>query len=484
LGNYILAIDIGTTSTKGLAVASGGKVLSIHQEYYPTHYPHPGHAEQNPEEIWQAVISVIRKVSSEALTSGKLTGLSFSCAMHSVMAVSLNGEALSSLIIWADSRSTREAKALKNSAAGKLLHQQTGTPIHPMSPLCKLLWWKRSDQQFNTAHKFISIKEFVIYRLTGEFVVDYSVASASGLFNIHSRTWHTEALTLAGITDKQLSQPVSPYYTLSLLKEAREILSLPDVPLVMGASDGCLAQLGSHALGDHDLTISIGTSAAVRRAVKEVKEDVHNRLFNYLLDEAVFVSGGASNNGTAVVDWFNQSLGTPHQPLDSFVKEALTSPAGCEGLLALPYLSGERAPIYNPEARGVFFGVSMRHRQEHFKRAILESICFEIVSLIDSVEEVHGASKKIIVSGGFTHAPGWVQLLSDITGRELQVTEMNDASTLGAAMMGFKALGIAYRKSKADVKVVQPEMAHAAIYKKNSEKFGLLYSQLLPLFGD
>jgi gluconokinase len=464
-------------------VSAEGSVAGSHQVFYPTHYPAPGFAEQNPDEIYEAVMAVLKKISSETRRTHKIRGIALSSAMHSIMAVSLNGEALSPLIIWADTRSTLEARALKNSSLSKILHQQTGTPIHPMSPFCKLLWWKRSDKKLNKAHKFISIKEYILFQLTSEFVVDYSIASASGLFHLHNRQWHPEALAITGITDKQLSQPVSPLYTLTLLPVVSKSLSLTDVPLIVGASDGCLAQLGSGAMGETDLTITIGTSAAVRRAVKEIKEDPQQRLFNYWLDDEMLVSGGASNNGTAAIDWYVRAFRQSHLTLPDFVKEALTAPPGCEGLIALPYLSGERAPVYNAEARGVFFGISVRHEDPHFKRALLEGICFEIVSLIESVESVHGTSGKIFISGGFTHAPAWVQLLSDISGRTLWQGEWSDASSIGAAILGFRALRVPHQTDHHKTFEIKPQPQNFSLYQGAYKKFGRIYEQLNPLFG-
>jgi gluconokinase len=403
LNPYILAIDIGTTSTKGLAVSSTGEVFASHQIYYPTSYPQSNFAEQDPQLIYNAVVEVISKVFQQVSGNHQIKGISLSSAMHSILAVNADAEPLTPLIIWADTRSTPQASVLRNSPLGKELHHQTGAPIHPMSPLCKLMWWKENNPELiRTAHKFISIKEFVVHRICGEYVVDFSIASASGLFDILSLQWHKEVFQLTGVRAEQLSKPVNATFTCTIKQEIQKKFSIPDVPVVMGASDGCLAQLGSGAMNKGDLTITIGTSAAVRRVSKRNLEDPQLRLFNYPLDEKTLISGGASNNGTVIIDWFNREFNSTSQNLREFVMDTTSIAPGSDGLIALPYLQGERAPIYNPQARGVFFGVSMRHTPAHFKKALLEGVCFEIFSIVKSVEEVHGPSYKIFVSGGFT----------------------------------------------------------------------------------
>lgn len=483
MNSLILAIDIGTTSTKGLAVSADGKVVASHQHFYPTFYPQAGFAEQDPLQIYQAVLEVITKVITQIPNEYALKGLSFSSAMHSIMAVDSNGKPITPLVIWADTRSTPQAKALRSSALGKALHHETGAPVHPMSPLCKLIWWKENHPDLiRSAHRFISMKEFVIHQLCGEYVVDYSIASASGLFNINTLQWHKEIFPLTGLKEEQLSKPVNATFTCPITPEMQERLSLPNIPVVMGASDGCLAQLGSGAMNKEDLTITIGTSAAVRRVSKKNLEDSQLRLFNYPLDDKILISGGASNNGTVIIDWFNREFDSVSQNLKEFVEDTDIIPAGSDGLIALPYLQGERAPIYNPEARGVFFGVSVRHTPQHFKKALLEGICFEILSIVRSVEAVHGPSDKIFVSGGFTYSSAWVQLLSHVLGRELIQSEVNDASAIGAAMVGFEALGISFQHQAGERKLFMPDSALSQRYHQQFEVFELLYKQVESLF--
>ncbi|HZX75118.1 MAG TPA: gluconokinase, partial [Cyclobacteriaceae bacterium] len=437
---YVLAVDIGTTSVKALAVLPDGQTLNSFQVPYPTHYPHPGFAEQDPNEIYQAFLKAIQHVLLETKEGAPLA-LSFSSALHSLVAIDKNENPITPLIIWADTRSSTQAAALKNRALGKHIYELTGTPIHPMSPLSKLLWMKEKQPDvFSSALKFISIKEFVIARLTGEYVVDYSVASATGLFDSHTLTWSKDVLDLLDLDPGKLSKPVSPFYTIQNLSSEGVSQLKTQVPIVMGGGDGCLANLGSGAMHPGDVSITIGTSGAVRMTSSEFKYDDKSRIFNYRLDENTFVVGGATNNGAMLLSWFTENFEKKKTDSSAFIEDAFS--VNSERLIFLPYVLGERSPMYDPEARGVFFGVSISHTRSHFKRALLEGICFELKSILDALEETVSPALNIIASGGFIQSAQWVQLLCDILGKPITIDSQNDASSMGAAIQGFQAMGI------------------------------------------
>lgn len=482
---FVLAIDIGTTSTKVLAVSAVGQVLKSHQCFYPTHYSKPGFAEQDPKQILNAVLEGISATMKDIGADYQIAATCFSSAMHSLMAIDMGGEPLTPLIIWADTRSSEQAARLRNTVTGKKLHDQTGTAIHPMSPLCKLLWWKEHEPKlFQNAYKFISIKDYVIFHLSGEYLIDYSLASATGLFDIESLRWSEAALGLIGISTERLSKPVSIYNKVLIKPDLRSIpSSLLEVPLFLGASDGCLSQLGSNAMDQGALTITVGTSGAVRRVGNKETKDPERKLFRYLLDEDTLIIGGATNNGTVILDWFAREFFSTPMSLSELTKLASQIPAGSEGLIALPFLQGERAPMYNPDARGVFFNVSLRHTRAHFIKALMEGVCFELRSIVKSVEAACGPSKKVLVSGGFTHAPEWVQVLSNILGKELIVSGTHDASAMGAAQVAFQALSLSFQSNQSHQFTFIPDDSLQELYSSKFGAFESLYAQLESQFG-
>lgn len=475
--SFVLTIDIGTTSAKVLIVSDTGKVVSSAQEFYPTEFPQPGFAVQDPDVVVNGIIKIIRAAVDQftssphhhITTSPRIDAIGVSSAMHSLMAIDSNGVPLTPLILWSDMRSAAQARQLQRSAIGKEIYNATGTPIHPMSPLCKLMWMQQNDAGLAAkAWKFLSIKEYLFHVLCGQFHVDYSVASSTGLFDVHKLNWSEPALKTAGISIGKLADCVSPYNnTLRLKKDIAATLGLgADIPVVPGASDGCLAHLGSNAMTKGRLSLTIGTSGAVRMASKTYSPDPHQRIFNYRLDEEMFISGGATNNGTVLLNWFCKNFySSKTVDIVEFGKTTATTEAGANGLVFLPYVFGERAPHYNPDLRGVFFGLAQHHTQAHLMRALLEGICLEIRSIVESVEQSIDTAKEVYASGGFVRSADWLQIMANVLQKKITLHDVNDASSLGAAMMAFKSLGVTATFDGADHKMIfEPDMALGPLY--------------------
>lgn len=483
---YLLGTDIGTGSVKTVAVDFSGKILGSSQYYYPTQSPQPGYSEQEPNEVHAAFNQSIKEIVSKM--EGPPAVVSLSSAMHGLMAVKDNGDPLTKLMLWSDSRSRAIADRIKNSPQGKSIYEATGTPVHSMSPLCKIIWLKEQmPDVFEKAHKFISIKEYIWYQLFGEFEIDHSLASATGLFNLSDLRWNEESLALAGITKERLSQPVPTNYIRSGIAEstASSLLVPASAGFCIGASDGCLANLGTNSLQPGTAAVTIGTSGAVRVARTAPLKDYTSMCFNYLLDENTFISGGPVNNGGSTVQWllkhFLLQPEVKEENYDSLFERMEKVPAGCEGLVFLPYINGERAPVWDEESCGVFFGIRPHHHQDHFLRAALEGICLALKDVLSLVERPDRPVDQIHASGGFIHAPAWVQLLADITGKKVCIQQTEDASAIGAAWLALKALNAIPDYASLPQKagsIVQPRKQTASVYEKNYAVFKTLYPAL------
>lgn len=506
---FIIGIDIGTTNTKAVAFTDKGAVLASAGASYTAISEQPGYHELDPVRLLDAVISVLKEVTGDlkeipGTTSGQegLAGISFSAAMHSLIAVDGAGTPLTHAITWADLRSRPYAEALKASAAGKRIYRQTGTPVHAMSPLCKLLWLKdKKPDIFAKAARFISIKEYIWWRLFGKYQVDHSIASATGLFDIYTLDWYKESLDLAGITPGRLSIPVPATHSESaLLPEYGDSLGLPaGLPFIIGGSDGCLANLGSLAVHPGETALTIGTSGAVRMTAAAPQYDPKERIFNYILTDDLYVCGGATNNGGGAVQWFIGQFpgpgGDPTAEASQAAKdkhgrdltaEAGTVEAGCEGLIFLPYLLGERAPIWNANARGVFFGIRSEHEHRHFMRAVIEGISFSLYQVGASLEETIGPIKHIYASGGFIRSKTWLQMIADVFNRRVYVTNVADASAIGAVILGFYALGMIHEPGEATGMIrvhetYEPDEERHRVYMDNFSIYTTLYERLKDL---
>lgn len=489
---YLIGIDIGTTHTKAIALQSDGFVAATAVAGYEPLTSAPGQFELVPATVFEAVLEVWKEVVQQVQTNGagQPEGIAFSSAMHSLIAVDDTGEPLTQCITWADLRSLPQAEKIRASGLAMELYHNTGTPVHPMSPLCKLIWLREEQPViFNQAAKFIGIKEYVMHRLTGNYLIDESIASATGLLNIRTRNWHAPSLALAGIDEKRLSHIVSTgsIHTGIRQEYANYTYTDPTVPLIAGASDGCLANIGSNAMEPGDLSITIGTSGAVRVVTDKPATDEHSRVFNYILDEDYYVCGGPLNNGGILIDWyaehFLQRDIRSEGIMEWIFEQAASVPAGAAGLLFLPYVRGERAPVWDAGARGAFVGLDHRHTQAYALRALIEGINYAVHDIAIAVKETAGAPQQIFVSGGFLKSPQWVQWLADLLGQRLIVTTDADASAMGAAILGWKATGLfselsAARKFFQPVKSYEPDQANHQSLQQYYQVYAELYKQL------
>lgn len=500
---YILAVDIGTTSAKTLVIrGTDGHVMAGHSVEYPMFTPRADVAEQDPDEICEAVTGAVAAVMTKAdIPAEKLLCVSFSSAMHGLIAVDEQGKPLTNLITWADNRAVLTADIIKKEHKGRSIYMRTGTPIHPMSPFVKLVWMKDSMPSIHqNAHKFIGIKEYVMHRWFGQYVVDYSIASATGLFNLNHLEWDKEALALAGITPDRLSTPVSTVHVVEGIEAdiARRMGILPSTPGVVGASDGVLANLGSGAFEHGVWAVSIGTSGAVRAVTRKPLTDPEGRLFCYALKEDFWVVGGAINNGGIMFRWVRDTLATLEaeegrrrgmDPYDYLTQLAASVPAGSGGLIFLPLLAGERAPYWNANARGVYFGLSLAHTKSHMIRAVLEGVMYRIHSVAEALTGLVGEPEEIRASGGFARSEFWRQMLADVMGTTLSVPDAIEASGLGAAQLGLFAMGEVKDFSgihnwvKAGTRHVKQQENHD-VYKRLTPLYQKVYHQLSREFDE
>lgn len=486
--SYYLGVDIGTTSTKAVLFAKSGKVIASDTVFYPLETPNPLVAEQDPEEIFRAVLSSVRKtIRNSDIDTKQLKLVSFSSAMHSLIAVDAIGNLLTQSITWADTRSSKHAKHIKEQLNGHEIYLRTGTPIHAMSPLSKLVWLKEDEPEiFKQAEKFIGIKEFVFNELFGKYVVDHSIASATGLFNLQELDWDAEALAVAGITPTQLSQPVPTTHTTGLAPEHALFMGIPeDVPFIIGASDGVLANLGVDAIEPGVLAVTIGTSGAIRTVTTNPKTDPKGRTFCYALTENHWVVGGPVNNGGIVLRWLRDEFASSEvetakrlgiDPYEVLTKIAGTVNPGADGLLFHPYLTGERAPLWDANARGSFFGLSIHHKKQHMIRSVLEGIVFNLYTVLLAVEELTGEPLRIQASGGFARSDMWRQLLADVFDKPVVIPESFESSCLGAVVLGMYAIG------EIDDFSIVSEMIGQTHTHEPDEASASIYRELLPIY--
>ncbi|MGO2090890.1 gluconokinase [Microbacterium gubbeenense] len=487
--DVVIGIDLGTTATKVVAYQADGAAVAEASSGYPLEEPSPGRAEQDPRLILDAIYRGLRDVVAE-IGADRVRGLSFSSAMHSIMALDSDQEPLTPVLTWADTRAEAEAEMLRQGERGLALHQRTGTPVHPMSPLVKISWFRAHEpDMFGRAAMWVGIKDWILARMTGELVTDHSLASAMGLMDIHRLAWDEEALEIAGITADQLPTLVPTRYVLEgLSPEAASATGIARAtPVVVGAGDGPLANLGVGAVHPGVAACSVGTSGALRIAVDRPAVDSRGGVFCYALTEDRWVIGGAINNGGVVLDWVRSELASGDAGLSTaqLLDEAMTVPAGSGGLVMLPYLLGERAPRWGGVARGAYVGLTRSHRRAHLVRAAVEGVALQLTLVKDAMIEAGFEIGEIRATGGVMKHEMWRQTLASAFGSAIGFPESSEGSGFGAALLGMEALGMIESIDVAADMVpiegtTEPVPADAAVYAELLPVFEELYDVLLP----
>lgn len=489
MSRFMLGVDIGTTSTKTVVFSLDGQVVARYAVEYPLLCTMPGMAEQDPLQIYEAVLtSICGSVEAARADPGEITLLSFSAAMHSIIAIGKDDQPLTNSITWADNRASEWARRIRDGHDGQSIHARTGTPIHPMSPLCKLMWLRYDHPDlFTRAARFAGVKEYVFFRLFGRWLVDHSIASATGLFNLRELRWDQGALALLDIDAGQLSEPVpTTYHVAGLSDDIAARLGLrKDTPFVLGASDGALSNLGVDAIHPGQVAVTIGTSGAMRSVIDQPVSDPSCRTFCYALTQQHWVIGGPVNNGGNIFRWVRDELATAEaaaarragiDPYTALTEIADKAPPGAEGLLFHPYMTGERAPLWNADLRGSFFGLALHHRKEHMIRAALEGVIFNLYTILPVLEKLIGPARCVMATGGFARSALWRQMMADIFNRDVVVPHSVESSCLGAAVLGLFALDMI---ASLDVVsgMVGSTNRHTPI-RKNAAT----YERLLPIF--
>jgi gluconokinase len=453
INDLILAVDIGTSAAKAVLFDADAKQVAIARKHYPIQAPHKGWSEQEPDVVFNGVLAALREITGSLPEGDRIVGVSFSSQLYSILAVNAEGKALTNSLTWSDTRSAQFAHAIRQQPEAPGVYQRTGCPIDSIYPLSKIGWLKENADLAGDA-RFISIKEYVIFRLTGRLMVDWSIASATGLFNVGTYGWDGTALSLLDITPDNLSKLVSPKHVVT--EWNKDVLDftglLAGTPLVIGGGDGPLASIGVGAYDADVLAVNVGTSAAARCVISEARVDPDGRLWTYVVDEGLWVIGGIVSSGGIVYEWFLKNLlsgpettggsASIDQAHDYVERMAAAVPAGAENLIFLPYLGGEQCPAWHPHTRGSFFGLDFRHGKGHLARAALEGITRSIYRVAQSIQSLlEGQFAEVRVTGGLSTSPLWLQIAADMFGLPVGVPESAEGSARGAALLAMVALG-------------------------------------------
>ncbi len=447
---HAIGFDLGTSCLKAVLVDEAGRVMRTVQRSYPLQTPLAGWAEQDPEVWWQALL-VTSRTLLEGLPAPDAVGLSGQ--MHSAVVLGVEGHSLRPAILWNDQRTGRECAEIRERL-GDALAGWTGNRIRAAFTATKILWLRRHHPELYARLRTILLpKDFLRLRLTGTLATDVSDASGTGLFDVHCRRWSLSALEALEIARDWLPEAhESPSLVASVDRAGAAASGLrAGTPVAAGAGDQPAAALGSGAVSPGILSITLGTSAAVQLATTVAVPDPNGvfQTFCHALPGTWQLMAGVLSGGGSL-DWFGRLAGIAGPgtagaadggvDFEQMCRMAEAVPAGAEGLLFLPYLTGEGAPHVDPDARGAWFGLTRRHDHRHLARAVIEGVAFAVRGVVEAAEALAGTAREIRVGGGGSHGRIWLRTLANALGRRVTAVSTRDASARGAALLAMAAI--------------------------------------------
>ncbi len=490
----LLGIDLGTSSAKAALIDPAGKLLAVAAEEYPVDTPFPGWAEQHPDTWYRAVAQTVRQALVQAQTPPEaVAAVGLSGQMHGMAPFDRSGRPLYPAIIWADQRSREQVERLQKEIGVERLGRWTGNPLATGFMLASWTWLCENRPEIARQVRLLLLpKDALRLRLTGETGSEPSDASSTLLFDPAQRRWSAELLEALQI-DPRLLPAIGESAAIAgglLPLPAGDLGLRPGTPVVFGGSDQACQAIGHGVIDPGVVSCTIGTGGQLFAPLLQPRYDPQLRLhlFCHALParwhlEAATLSAGLSLRWLrdAVLDGFDYG---------SLADLAAQAPAGAEGLFFLPYLVGERTPHMDPQARGAFIGLTLRHRKPHLVRALMEGVVFALRQGLDLMESLgngdpQGAPGRIIASGGATRHPLWLQLQADIFNRPIAQAETVEAAAIGAALLAGVGAGIypdvaaACRQAvPSPSRVIFPDPRRAALYAEIYPRFCELYPRL------
>ena len=489
--DYLLGIDIGTSGTKGVLMDREGKIYARAGREYSIDIPQPGWAEQNPKMWWEATIQVIREIIKESKVNPKqVRGIGLSGQMHGTVFLDKNLQPFRPAIIWADQRSSSQCEFIYQKIGKERLAELTGNPIATGFMGSTLLWMKENQpEEFNQIYKVILAKDYIRYKLTGNLGAEVTDASSSLLLDIKRRCWSEELLDILGLPFKILpervheSQEVAGYL---LAEVARYSGLLEGIPVVYGGGDQSMQAVGNGVIKPRILSSTIGTGGQLFITLDKFTYDPKLRIhtFCHALPDTYHLQGAILSAGLSL-KWLRENILHTSDSYPIFDEEVDKIKVGSEGIIFLPYLLGERSPYMNPEAKGVFFGLSLKHHRAHLVRAVMEGVVFALRDCLEVFKELGIKIEQVIASGGGAKSRVWRQIQADILNEEISMTQSIEPAAMGAAILAGIGVGIYKDVEDGCRKVVKlkeektrPIPENVDIYNKQFEIYKSLYQDL------
>jgi len=501
--SYLLGIDVGTTSLKCVLFDQKGKALASYGSEYEVSMPQPEFMEVDVEDYWKAFKKSLKAVLNESkVNPNEISGVGVSSQGETFVVLDKNGKPLRRAIVWLDNRSKEEAHLIKDEFGVNKVYEVTGqNDVVPTWPATKILWLKRNEPEvFKRAHKYLLLEDYIIYRLTGEYVTDYSVVSSSLLFDISRRKWWSEILNFIGLSEDQLPElkPSGVQVGNVALEVAEETGLSKNTIVSTGAYDHAAEAVGVGNIESGIVTETTGGALAIVATVDRIILDPLYRFpcHHHAVEGKYFLQPWCPTAGV-ILKWYRDNFGLLEieaankigiDPYELLTLEASKSPPGSEELILLPFFAGAASPEPNPNAKGVLFGLTLHHRKSHFIRAIMESIAYLLRSNIEVLEERGIKVREVRSIGGGARSRLWNQIKADVLQRPILTVHTEENAALGVAILAGLATGVFNSLEYAVKSMVSikekfiPLMVNKSLYERLYKTYVELYKRLKELF--
>lgn len=495
---YLIAHDLGTSGNKASLFSTEGELICSHTESYDVNFFGANCAEQNPEDWLDAVKVATRKII-KGIDPHDILAVSFSSQMQACVAVDANGKKLREAIIWADMRAQKQAKELEEKIGYDRMYEITGHRVSASYSIEKLMWIKENEPNIYTStHKMLLAKDYIICKMTGEFVTDYSEASGTNALDLTNLCWSEEIIDAAGIDRNKMPELHNSTDVIGTIFPhiAEELGLCPTTAVVCGGGDGPCSALGAGCIEYGKLFMTLGTSAWIGGTTKEKFLDDEKVVFCFAhvipglyMPCATMQAAGSSyayiKDALCGEEQLHLDEGTSiYERMNQLVSQ---SPAGAKGLIFLPYMLGERSPRWNPDTSGSFVGIKMEHEKKDYLRAVLEGVAFNMELILKAYRKTFHVEDMILTGGG-ARGDEFVQILANVLDVELQrLDKVETATSIAAAVIAgvgvgaFESFDDIHRFIKVETTIIAQENAKT-IYEKQKKLFDLAYHCMLPFY--
>lgn len=490
---YFLGIDVSTTSSKALIMDGSGKVIAVGSSPHTLQTPRPLWSEQDPQEWWNAVCISIRSAIEKAGIKGEsITAIGLTGQMHGLVLLDDAGNVLRPAILWNDQRTQTQCDEIHRRIGKDRFIQITGNVALTGFTAPKILWVKENEPEiFDRAKHVLLPKDYIRFKLTGEYAMDKADGAGTVLFDLRKRNWSGEVLTALEIPQSWMPRTFEgTEITGTVTRQAADHTGLGiGIPVAAGGGDQAAGAVGMGAVEAGVVSLTVGTSGVVFATTPSALIEPQGRLHAFChAAPGMWHFMGVMLSAAGSLQWYRDTF-APQSSFDDLVKEAEQIPAGSEGLQFLPYLSGERTPHPDPLARGAFIGLTLRHNQAHMTRAVLEGVSFGLKDSFTLIQNAGlGSITQVRASGGGTKSPLWRQILASVLNSDLLTVNTSEGGAYGAALLAAVGSGAWPDITSACQECVKitgstlPDPGQVEIYQKAYSIYQSLYPMLQECF--